>query len=76
MSSGAPVQVGKVHAVGHEPAAFHIFSTAVYRRESARYCKFDNLFSLSIEDTALQHEDSFSTPLARGSECGLNILGT
>jgi hypothetical protein len=32
VNSGAPVQVEQVHAIGHEPAGFHIHSIAVYDR--------------------------------------------
>src|SRR5438094_611278 len=74
--SSAPVQVGEVHAVGHEPPGFHIFWLVVCRREPVLCRKFYNLCSLSKEDRAPQHEDCFSTPLAASTECALNILGT
>ena len=37
IGGGAPVQVGKVHAVGHEPAGFDKFWPVVYRREPVLY---------------------------------------
>src|SRR5437016_13439184 len=74
--SRAPVQVGEVHAVGHEPPGFHIFWLVVCRREPVLRRKFYNLCSLSKQDRAPQHEDCFSTPLAASTECALNILGT
>ena len=49
---------------------------SVYRWEPALDCKFGNLCSIRIEDGAGHHEDCTSTPLACGSECSLNILGT
>src|ERR1051325_5823700 len=46
------------------------------RRHAALYREVCKMCSLRIDDGALQHEDSVSVPLACGSECGLNILGT
>ena len=63
------------HAVAHKPPVFHIFWPGVYRREPVLYREVYNLFSVRIEDGALQHEDCVSTPLGCGSECSLNILG-
>jgi hypothetical protein len=59
----APVQVANVHTVGHKPTGFHVFLKAVHHREPALCCNH-------------HHKDCLSPPLARGSECALNILGT
>src|SRR5438094_2660707 len=68
IGGGAPVQVGKVHAVGHESPGFHIFWLGVYRRELVLNREICKLCSLRIEDGASQHEDCFSASLACGSE--------
>src|SRR5215831_15099963 len=76
--SGAAVQVVDVHAVGHKPTGFYKCSPgrAVYHREPGLYREFDNRCWMSTDDGARhQHKDCVSPPLARGSECGLNILG-
>ena len=56
IGGGAPVQVGKAHAVGHKPPGFHKFCPVVYRREPALYREVCNLCSLRSEDGARQHE--------------------
>ena len=43
-------QVGKAHAVAHEPAFLDKFCTGVCRREPVFYRKFDNLRSVRVED--------------------------
>src|SRR5207249_2165608 len=72
---GASVQVGKTHAVAHEPPVFHKFCRVEYRREPVLYREVCNLFSVSNEDGAIHYEDCVSTPLGCGSEFSLNILG-
>ena len=76
IGSGAPVQVGHGHAVGHKPAGFHVFSIAVNRREPALYREFCSLCSVRIGNARQQTKDCVSTPLACGSERSINILGT
>src|SRR5262249_21199532 len=72
--SGAAERVVIARAVGHKTPVFHRFWPGVYRREPALYSEVCNLFSVRIEDGAVQREACVSTTLARRSECGLNIL--
>src|SRR5262249_28620211 len=74
--SSAPEQIVNVWAVGHEPPVFHIFWSVVCRWKPVLYREVCELCSLRSEYAARQQEDSVSTPLACGSKCGLNILGT
>src|SRR3989442_268874 len=74
VSGSAPRQVSNAHAVGHEAPVFHIFYRVIYRREPVLYREVCNLFSLRKDDEALQYKDCVSTPVARGSECGLDIF--
>jgi hypothetical protein len=73
---GAPVHVENISAIVHEAAGFRILRLWVNRRKPALYREFCNLSSMIEEDDARQRQDCVSTPLACGSECGLNILGT
>src|SRR5262249_32247502 len=73
--SGAAVQVGQAHAVGHKPTSFDPFRKVVYRRQSALYCEVKNPCSMRTEHRTRQHDESVSPPLACGSEGSLNILG-
>src|SRR5215510_15748063 len=74
--SGTPVQVDNVRAVAHKTPSLYIFWKRVYRREPAFYCEVCNLFSLSVDDGARQHENRLRTPFGRCSKCGLNIFST
>src|SRR5262245_31289894 len=47
---GAPVQVGNVHAVRHEPPSFYKIALVVHDGEPLLYRKFYNPCSLRTED--------------------------
>ena len=51
------------HAVARNPPGLCIFGKGVYRQETAFYREVRNLFSVRIEDGAIQHKDCTSTPL-------------
>ena len=73
---GAPVQVGKVHAVRHEPAGFDKCCLFVYRWELALYREFHNLSSVSAGNVARHKRESRVSPrLAGRLECRLKIFG-
>src|SRR6185369_3242035 len=43
---GAPEQVGKARAIGHQSTAFHPFCRVIDGRQPVLYRKLDNLFSM------------------------------
>src|SRR6266404_867078 len=60
ISGSAPEQIVNTRPVSHETPVFHKFWPGVCRRKPALYRQLYNLYSMSIEDDASQHNDSIS----------------
>src|SRR5215831_237071 len=76
VSGGAAVEIGQIHAVEHETASLHVLWSRVNCREPILTHILQNTCYLSIEDGAPKYDESFSTLVACGPECSLDILGS
>src|SRR5437867_3188637 len=76
VGGGAPEEIGKAHTVGHEPPGLHELALWMHYRQPALDRDGCKLVSGEAGTETEQHQDSVRTPLARGSERGLDILGS
>src|SRR6185503_12403123 len=77
ISSSAPVPVGTIHAVGHEPPDFYAFCPFIHHWKTALYREFGNVFVTRSKNGARQlNQHCLSPPFCGGMKCGLKILRT